>query len=479
MAKATKNFLLLIGDDGALLLPPERAEHTGPLFAPTNDPSARQPLLDAIAASPQTPVCFLNDANTVNYRIDQIPSLSHRDRRKLIKRHLKEIEPEAPYHDYLELNSNEALLIVVSETGALAQWKNALSELQNPNETLLLLPLESEDLAATLDPDSEDGWTMLLTFNATGGMRQIVTYNGQFVFSRKTPLIPQSSSQGFISAAIAMEIKATRDYLAREGLDKDMPLSLVAIVPPSFVETMRVTPLDVGHRTIFSPYEAARACRFDVLPQPEETMSDIIHALWARQKDTLRLPLFRDDLREHLAQMRIRSFGYMLVILAALCTGMILGFFALSSIGRHHKIYELKNDVQLIQESMQNQRESRSSSAQQLDRLNMAIDRQILFAPRPQPALELLKRIGAFLPPDRRISRFVWQNGVLTLTLRAILAENEPTTTEKTHALLVQAQNDLQKYLQEYTVSLQPQGQAATTDHLAEATFLITKKETP
>lgn len=418
MTNPSHSFIILVGDESVLLLPPQHLPDADPLFAQSHDMEDAAALLEVISMAPHLPVLILSDCSDQLYTYENLPVLSAIDRKKLLSRRLHEIYPDAAYTTALEQENNKALMVGVKETKALALWQERIDKLPNPCGIISLLPLESADMLAALWPEAREGWAIMLSFHKTGGTRQIVTHDGKIVFTRLTAPISENTSVGYMSATIAIDIKATRDYLLRMGFSNETPFHLIALMPQNMHSAMQATPLDVSTRHFFTPHEAAVKLNLPLAPEKDETISDLIHALWLSRRSDPKVPLAKDAKLRELRQIKIHKIGMITAIVFSMIAGVLIGQTTLDFLKSQRIVYEVQYDIDQLKSTQTKQQTKLTLATAPLSRLRMAVERKRLFKKEmPQP-LMILSAIKDVIGEDARVYNLSWENGKLNFTLR-------------------------------------------------------------
>lgn len=418
MTKLDRAFLLLVGDEGALLLPPQRRGPQPALFAPSHDDADATPLLARVAQEPEIPVILLADTPAQTCRHEELPPVSIFDRRKIMARRLARAFPKNELTTALTLPARRALLVALDSKGPVDLWQARLAAMANPSGLCGLLPLESTGLVATLLPEAaHDGWGLLLAAHETGGVRQIVIRDGVFLFTRLTPPINPQASHGFQSATLALDIKATRDYLARFGLTAETPLHLAGIVPESVKTALDVTPLDVASRRLFTPFEAAQRLDLAQAPAPDSATADLIPLLWLATRRTLRAPIVPPHLRTDLRHATHRRIG-LSVALAITLAGLLAAMVRVPSlVTLRHEVQTTQAHVQALEAELKTAQAAYGQEARPLERLRRAAQRQRLAVQTVSPLFALLPDLGKALDGKARVTHLRWQDNILHVEL--------------------------------------------------------------
>jgi len=419
MTHPANAFILMVGDDSVLLLPPVGKEKTAALAAPSHDETDAAPLLAALAKTPKAPVLILADIVAQDYKRESLPPLlSFFDRKKLLARKLAQAFPKTDLKIALDGADGSALFIGVEEKSNVTLWLDRLAPLRNPSGEVSLLPVECAGMLAKLAPVAMQGWGLLLLAHKTGGYRQIVTKNGEIVFTRLTPPLPALASPDTIAETLAQDIQATRAYLSRTGLTEDAPLHLAAILPPPLHQSFTAQNLPVSSRLLFSPREAAARLELTLPPQPDEPACDLVPMLWLQAQTVAQTTLLRPQERAQRLTALIRQAG---LIAASFMTVLALSVAASEGLSLWQNDQEaaaLRQDVAALESEFEAARHTLAREAEPLNRLRKAIERRRLFSLRNEGPESLIPLIDAVMGPEARAVAMEWKDGTLTLDLR-------------------------------------------------------------
>lgn len=417
MAFSSPFFVLMIGDDGALLLPPRGFKKASPVCARTHDEEQAAALLSVLKDAPRTSIIVLADILAQNYKKEILPPLAFFDRKKLLARRLEQAFPKALLKTALPLSKTTALLASAEDKGPLGLWLDRLHSLKNPSGTLCLLPMESANMTALLAPVSLDGWGLLLSCHKTGGFRQIVTHKGEMIFTRLTPPHPEHTHVDAIAESLAQDIQATRSYLARMGLTEGTPLHLAAILPSALHAPFSAQKMPLASQILFSPREASARLGLALPPGTGELSADLVHALWLQTRAKRKTNLMRPSQRKEQQTQKIMKSGSTLAILFGLLAVLTLGMkgATLWSLSQENK--EKQGEVAALESELETARHTLAKEAAPLDRLRKAVERRRLFSEKEEIPKALIDGIGSALGSEARTLSFDWQKGELKLEL--------------------------------------------------------------
>jgi len=405
----------LVGDDGALLLPPRGFKKAAPVFS--TSPETADSFWTLLALAPRLPVLILADTQAQDFKREPLPPVSFFDRQKLLARRLEQTFPKALLKTAHLSHDGTALFAHLEEQGPLGRWLTQLESQPNPSGQICALPLESAAMMARLVPASAEGWGLLLSCQKTGGFRQIVTRKGEMIFTRLTPPLPAMAHPDYVAESLAQDIQATRSYLARTGLREETPLHLAAILPAALHQAFTTQPLPVASQILFSPREAAARLALPMPPQPDEPIADLVHALWLQTRPRPQATLMRPEDRAALSTRRLQKGGLRLALVA--------GLIALGLAGEMgHRLYALDQannrvqaDVAALEASLDHARRTLAREAAPLDHLRKAIERRRLFTMPHKGPEKLIPLLSGALGPEARLVALDWQDGTLTIDI--------------------------------------------------------------
>lgn len=404
-------FLLMIGDDGALLVPPL---HTGKgvatLFAAGHDDAHALPLLEAMGKKPNTPVLIVTDVLAQEYRRETLPRLNPFDRRKLLVRRLAQTFP-APAAPHAQLTGAQvltgraALLVCLHDGDPMTLWMKRIESRTNPFAGVLPLPLAAAGIVARLDPEAAQGWAMLLSRQRTGGFRQIVTHNGQLVFTRLTPPISASVNATGMTSSLALDLQATLGYLARQGLTTNEPLRLVALLP-------NLGPLPPPLETVatLSPYDAAQRLGLSFAPDLHDTYADLLFAAWIANAEKVH-PFLPEQNRRTDRTGRIRRWGRTAASAVWLAAIASLGLQADGLFRLMQKHDAAIHRTVWLEQQWEKTKAELAPVTEPLGRLRQAVARKRLFSAPAALPWPVLAKLGKTAGSEARVTRFDWNPG--------------------------------------------------------------------
>jgi len=312
-------IVLTIGDDGVVVVPFGLQDST-PFFAAANDTYAEQEVLGFLARNPTACITLFADNLAQDYRNDELPPLSFFDRRKVLRRRLRQLFPTSRLTAALQ-SKNEprrVMMIGIQKDSLLFLWADRLKD-RHP--TILLLPVEGALLASRLmKEDAAEGWVLTLSQHRSGGLRQIVTYKNDLIFTRLTPLPSGKNASDFL----IRDLKATLDYLSRLGLRNPKELSALLLLPEGTSENKSLRDLSFKSIRALSPADAGKLLALPITPHENDRNADILFAALTASYRKPVLPLRLPETLNAWRSNNLRHWGtriaYASIVLAGLIT---------------------------------------------------------------------------------------------------------------------------------------------------------------
>lgn len=427
-------FGLAIGDDGALLLAPSTGRGAAPIrFARHEDSDACAMLVRTLQSRPRAPVLILEDSMSQEYRSDTLPNLRAADRRNLLKRRLRHYFPEAETPVYPGLacaftlnkarDNAQALYVCLHREGPLALWLDNLKPCGNSLRGIAPLPLVGARLLGELEPSAMTDWHLLLSWQRTGGFRQIVVKDGAFIFTRMTPSLPVGSSPEYLVASLALDLQATLDYLRRLGLNEASPLRVTCLLPSSLHLAVQALPSSVSVQTTLTCRQACLRLGLDDSSADDTAGGDSVFAAWAlRQRRLPALMRPRDSVApdgsgesgksgKSETAYRLKKAGTNAALTSGVIALIAVGWMA-SDLWQQAQAYRQATvALTLAQNEWQRESAALAPITEPLGKLRQALARQRLFStPTPSP-WNVLGKLAQVLQSKGRLTRLAWRNG--------------------------------------------------------------------
>ena len=422
-------FILIIGDEGVLLTPFDQDGEAVVLFAAARDEKSQKEILTCLERSPHMPVTIMANGTAQEFRIETLPPLNVLDRSKLVQRRLRQAFPQAYATASHVMDRTHALLAGLPQGTAVASWMGVM----NPaNVSLGLLPIEAAGLVTHLLPEAKKGWAMLLAQFRTGGLRQIVTCDGQLVFTRQTQALPGRTDPKRLNDMVLRVIEDSRGYLARFGLTESADLRVALIFGRNRMEAVAD---DTGAQkiTFFSPHQVAEKLSLALVPDDESSDSDLVFAGWIAKQAKLSLPVMPPAIKRKQQEALIAHIG---MRAACVFLAVALGVFGWNASQLAVQAYEnsrAAGDVASLRKQLVEQEAALAPAAQPLGRLRAALERQRLFMEPQTEPWDVLRQVGEQLQGEARLASLDWRdNETLRADIRMISAKDATNPDRET-----------------------------------------------
>lgn len=325
--------VLLIGGEGVVLFTISSAGVTREASVSWAVPNFDDQLVQALNAhNASKPIYLLFDGADQTYRKEEnLPKLNMLDRNKFLARKLEMAFPNYPARAMMEIKmpgpkrgGGAWLFVALPETGNLDRLSVLLREANVPVAGFGMLPVESAGLVLELtakafpDQKKRSRWAVLVSQHETGGLRQIVTKDGNMVLTRLTP-ISEDRVQGAVWAEeVAHEFRSTLSYISRLGFTYEDNLDMVVICGEVEKQFFNPRALGAENFACYTPSEAITLLGSRPLRIDRGNAGDAVHAAWTGSKSRLTLPVRVPTLQSMTQPRKIVrvSTAIMLVMLA-------------------------------------------------------------------------------------------------------------------------------------------------------------------
>ncbi len=416
-----EKFVLAIGDEGAVLIHVVGYSVRERCFAASVKSSAADRMSEMLARSPTTRLYPLVDVLEQSYTRDDVPPVSMLDTARLLQRKLTTAFPDDRITGSLylgrdtttERSDKRYLLAGLPDTPALISWINWINSQANPVKPLSLLPLEAVSLAGTLSQVlcSDDGrpeWITLVTRHRTGGFRQVVTRDGELVFTRLTQSLPEDASAIDVATAIQREHEISLSYMRRMSYSNEQRMVLIVVGMPDVGRALLDLGLPQAQLKSITPRDAAEHLGLKDVAAADEPYSEALHCAAFAKKRRPVMRLLPQELYEKQAGAMATGAAYCAIAIAVglVSFGLSDAYLASQDIGRTFEqasLQTLQHEAKL--RSVLNETSgSQVAAPQVLDTIDL-YDRLSTEAPSPLP---LLAMIGPALGPDIVVHEIDW-----------------------------------------------------------------------
>ena len=292
-----RRYVMIIGNGGAVLsfISGGRIEKTWNITE--IDEASLLVFHGALNKHRRVPLTVLVDLQEQSYRREAIPPVNMFDRPKVLKRRLGIAFPTSDIKAAVSLGEVVGqrgdlsyLFVALPASPEIETWISFIHNVANPISWLGLLPLESSSLAAALGEAQADEdrpraeWTLLISRERTGGIRQIVVRRGKLAITRLTPPPPVGTGPEELAKTISLEITSTLTYLTRLGYSAGDRLDMIVIGPEGMRDVLESQQTPTRRTSLFTPAEAAKLLGLADLGDSSDDYGDLLHTVWAASK---------------------------------------------------------------------------------------------------------------------------------------------------------------------------------------------------
>lgn len=265
------------------------------------------------------PVLLLNDMTDQHFKGGQrMPKVGPMDKASVLARKLSAAFPNYPIRGALPVKDKLSRSAALKANASGGMYLFAAVPMSEPVSKTLsaakqslasiagfaLLPIESSDMVKALADKAmkrekvKSRWAVMIGQHMGGGLRQVITRDGQLAMTRMTPVTDlQADPKAWVNE-VAQEFKATISYLSRFGYTAEEGTEVFVIATPSVGEELRDL-IDVPcNYTSYTVTEAAEALGFRIGPQDDQYHADPLHAAWSARKSRFILPMEAPDIKK-------------------------------------------------------------------------------------------------------------------------------------------------------------------------------------
>lgn len=294
-------------------------------------------------------VMIVNDAVEQHYRKEKVPRITLFDRSSIVQRRLTVAFPNYPIRAAMELQDRKArgfsfkssgpgegqsyLFAALPSSDAYSKTLEAIARSGAAVAGFCLLPVESAGLVKTLADKlskrkrtrSGTVWSVLIGQHHGGGLRQIVTKNGELALTRITPvtLPTDAANTQTWCVEVAQEFQATLSYLSRFGYNPDDGLTVMVVAGQELGEKLEsLIDAPCVYHSLTVP-QAAQLLGIGLGRNADAHYADSLHAAWIGKKFSPDLALTSRDLKRISNPRRAASILMLLTTVAFGCSAFM------------------------------------------------------------------------------------------------------------------------------------------------------------
>jgi hypothetical protein len=418
--KGAKRFVLIIGDEGGILIFMHGSRVMRRLFAPSAQPSHSEAMVEIMSANPQVPIYVLADVIDQQYIPQTFPPVSSLSVGGLVKRRLdRDFQPE-DLKGSLPLGRDKTgrkewkfLLVALAKTPLLTEWLDRLIELPNEMKGIYLVPIEAVHyvsmLAKKLSDEKPRPWQLFISHNKVSGFRQVVMHEGRLVFTRVSQAI-DDAIPAVIAGNVEQEIINTIEYLKRLDFRDIAELEATVVISQDVLDSLDLNRFGFGRSSALTPIAVAEALGLEQAALSADRFGDVVLAagFGIAKKRMLR---FSNAYIERLAKLykaRVAVKG----IAAILSIGLLgmTGMSVMAMMGDYGAIAKSKRSLAGIQEDLDKERKKVDGLKQDVAFKSAVVAAyDVYFKDISQPK-DFVTAIMPVLAPSKRVVSMVWDN---------------------------------------------------------------------
>jgi hypothetical protein len=285
---AALRLVMIIGDEGAILVACKGNKVVRRLFSPSPQPEHMKTIIEFMEANQGSPLYILLDVIDQQYIKHSFPPVSSLSVNKLVNRRLQRDFPPEDIKGAIALGRETGgrkewsyLLVALAKTPHLQIWLDLLLELPNECKGLYLTPAEGcyyvPQLMRAVAPSEKSTWQLLVSHNKVGGVRQIVLHNNKLVFTRLTQA-GDDANYALTAGSIEQEVQNTLDYLRRLGFADNGDMAALLVVSQEVKDLIDLSRMGLGFAKSLTPYEVADAMNLEQAALAGDRYGDVVMA---------------------------------------------------------------------------------------------------------------------------------------------------------------------------------------------------------
>lgn len=323
---SSSRCVLVMGDEGLQIYKAGARNVARVSFVAWDDAEFVQTASHAIAKKcNRAKVIVLNDMVEQHYRKERIPKVSIFDQASVLKRRLNIAFPNYRVRAALKLKDKKApaagdkkgnpyLFAAVPASDSFNKVLESIRMSMAPVEGFYLLPIEaslmvrdiSKKLAKT--KSSVPMWTIFVGQHYNGGLRQIVTRNGELALTRLTPIVDTDVEPDMWAKELAGELDATMSYLSRFGYKPTDGLDVIISANESSKLSLENNINVDADIHLLTSQEISKTLGVKIGKQDDHRYADPVHVAYLSKKKSFLLPLESVAINELIKPRKIASF---------------------------------------------------------------------------------------------------------------------------------------------------------------------------
>lgn len=309
----------------------------------------------------KAPVMFLNDMVEQHYRKEKVPRVSPMDKANMMNRKLAISFPNYPIRAALKLKEKAqqvANAVVKVDNYIFAalppseQFSKSLDAVENSLcsiSSYTLLPIEASAMVKSLSDKllkkskekNKAKWCVFMAQHESGGLRQIVTRNGELALTRMSPIVSDMQDIDAWTREVAQEFKSTMSYVSRFGFSENDSLHVIAIGDD---DVKRYLETQLDQECIFDVVtvkDSAKMLGLTFFSEENVFYADILHVAWVLKQRQHVLPMQSKDVERISKPRQAAAIAIFILFLAAF--------------PQVYQIYDSQTELSEVQSNLENQ----------------------------------------------------------------------------------------------------------------------------
>lgn len=354
--------VLILGDEGLQIYNVNRFNARFVDYVPWDTVEFENSVCDLLVKKcKRKPIVILNDMVEQHYRKERVPNVSILDRNTVLQRRLGVAFPNYKIRAALKLDEKSSNLpqgkggsYLFAAIPATEAFNKMMQAVRMSNATILgfyLLPIESAALVKALSAKVSSGrkgravWTIFMGQHQSGGVRQIVTREGELALTRMTPIVDTDVEPELWAKEISSELNATMSYLTRFGYKETDGLNIIVIGNDSTEDYLKAAIHIECNLQVLNSQEAGKLLGVSVGHQADYRYADPLHAAYLGRKSKFRLPMQVTAIETMAKPRKIATFLLLGLLAAA-------GYFGYEAFTGWVKAGELKEEIRVTGERL-------------------------------------------------------------------------------------------------------------------------------
>ncbi len=419
------SFVIMIGDEGAILVQMQGNTVMHRLFASSPEPANVRGFDETLSDSPNAPITILFDMMDQSYVRQTLPPVSSFSVGKIIKRRLnKDFAPD-DIKGYVLLDREKTgrkdwnyLMVSLANNTIIQKWLDFLMERSNPFRGMGLVPLETQSFIIAIEKAFAKAagtakgvkpleWQILVSHNKVGGFRQVVLRDNKLVFTRMAQPFGESLAD-VIAGNIEQEMINTLEYLKRLGLQDPSTISMTIITSEDIKKALDPKNIKAGQYHFLTPFELANLLSLHDGAQVSDQFGDVVISAFVGKQRKLLLPLNTPYTR------KIRDLSLYIKAVKTLGVLTILGIIAWTGSNiwditdADNEIDNIETHKKTLQSDLEIIKAKTATLPKDINLFTDVMTMSQLFDKRPYDVLALLSNFAPSLQNTALVSDFHW-----------------------------------------------------------------------